>query len=104
MQQHSYTPKNDRKCKHFYKRLQNASRLYILFIWSSKLPFMHYKFTSDNQLETIAKKSTNLYLTLGEWKTYTWTFNQLKANNWSAENLKKHVNLMSYGHVTLVSR
>ena len=31
-----------------------------------KLPFMHFKFTSDNGLETIAKKSTNLYLTLGE--------------------------------------
>ena len=27
---------------------------------------MHFKFTSDNGLETIAKKSTNLYLTLGE--------------------------------------
>ena len=27
---------------------------------------MHFKFTSDNALETISKKSTNLYLTLGE--------------------------------------
>ena len=27
---------------------------------------MHSKFTSDNGLGTIAKKSTNLYLTLGE--------------------------------------
>ena len=27
---------------------------------------MHFKFTSDNGLETIAKKSTNLYLTLRE--------------------------------------
>ena len=27
---------------------------------------MHFKFTSDNGLETIAKKSTNLYLTLEE--------------------------------------
>ena len=27
---------------------------------------MHFKFTSDNGLETIAKKSTNLYVTLGE--------------------------------------
>ena len=27
---------------------------------------MHFKFTSDNGLETIAKKFTNLYLTLGE--------------------------------------
>ena len=27
---------------------------------------MHFKFTSDNGLETSAKNSTNLYLTLGE--------------------------------------
>ena len=27
---------------------------------------MHFKFTSDNGLQTIAKKSTNLWLTLGE--------------------------------------
>ena len=27
---------------------------------------MHFKFTSDNGLETIAKKSTNLYVTVGE--------------------------------------
>ena len=27
---------------------------------------MHFKFTSDNGLENIAKKSKNLYLTLGE--------------------------------------
>ena len=27
---------------------------------------MHFKFTSDNGLETTEKKSTNLYLTLGE--------------------------------------
>ena len=27
---------------------------------------MHFKFTSDNGLETIAKKPSNLYLTLGE--------------------------------------
>ena len=27
---------------------------------------MHFKFTLDNGLETIAKKSTDLYLTLGE--------------------------------------
>ena len=27
---------------------------------------MHFKFTSDNGLGTTAKKSTNLYLTLGE--------------------------------------
>ena len=27
---------------------------------------MHFKFTSDNGLETTAKESTNLYLTLGE--------------------------------------
>ena len=27
---------------------------------------MHFKFTSDNRLETTAKKSTNLYYTLGE--------------------------------------
>ena len=27
---------------------------------------MHFKFTSDNGLETTAKKSRNLYLNLGE--------------------------------------
>ena len=27
---------------------------------------MHFKFTSDNGLENIAKKPENLYLTLGE--------------------------------------
>ena len=27
---------------------------------------MHFKFTSDNGLYTIAKKSTNLWLTLGD--------------------------------------
>ena len=27
---------------------------------------MHFKFTSDNGFETIAKKLTNQYLTLGE--------------------------------------
>ena len=27
---------------------------------------MHFKFTSDNGLENIGKKSENLYLTLGE--------------------------------------
>ena len=33
---------------------------------------MHFKFTSDDGLENIAKKSENLYLTLGEnhdWET-----------------------------------
>lgn len=30
-----------------------------------KLSFMHLKFTVDNDLGTIAKKSTNLCLTLG---------------------------------------
>ena len=27
---------------------------------------MRFKFTADNELQIIAKKSTNLYLTLGE--------------------------------------
>ena len=31
---------------------------------------MHFKFTSDNGLETIAKKSTNLYLTLLRGEPY----------------------------------
>ena len=31
-----------------------------------KLLFVRFKFTSDNGLETSAKKSKNLYLTLGE--------------------------------------
>ena len=32
----------------------------------AKLLFMHFKFTLDNGLETTAKKSSNLNLTLGE--------------------------------------
>ena len=42
---------------------------------------MHFEFTSDNGLQTIAEKSTNLYLY--DWKTETWVWEQLKANNWS---------------------
>ena len=41
----------------FYINIQIQPQLKV------KLPFMHFKFTSDNGLETIAKKSTNLSLT-----------------------------------------
>ena len=40
---------------------------------------MHVKFTSDNELETITKKSKNLYLTLGT--TYDWKNKLEPANN-----------------------
>ena len=75
---------------------------------------MHFKFTLDNGLETIAKKSTNLYLTLGENRmtgkhnlelaiSYKLTTGQRKTLK------KKHEASMiwhlspRYGHVTLVS-
>ena len=75
---------------------------------------MHFKFTSDNGLETIAKKPSNLYLTLGENNMNNIEIRELAINlkltcNWSSGNFKRHVTSMSwrlsqqYGHVTLVS-
>ena len=48
------------------------------------------------EFQTIAKKSTNLCLALGEnhiTEKQTLAFCQLKATNWSAENFKKALNL-----------
>ena len=75
---------------------------------------MHFKFTSDNGLETIAKKSTNLYLTLGENRmtgkhnlelaiSYKLTTGQRKTLKKKHEaSMIWHLSLR-YGHVTLVS-
>ena len=48
------------------------------------------------EFQTIAKKSTNLCLALGEnhiTEKQTLAFCQLKATNWSAESFKKALNL-----------
>ena len=61
---------------------------------------MHFKFNSDNRLKTIAKKPTNLYLTLGENNMNNIEIRELAINlkltcNWSSGNFKRHVTSMS---------
>ena len=61
---------------------------------------MRFKFTADNGLNTIAKKPTNLYLTLGENNMNNIEIRELAINlkltcNWSSGNFKRHVTSMS---------
>ena len=53
---------------------------------------MHFKFTAENGLLNYWKDHKSILNFMWKpynWKTYIWACDQLKANNWSAENFKK---------------
>ena len=49
-----------------------------------------------NHCKEIHKSVLNFRGEPCDWKTWTWACDELKANNWLAENLKLHVTSMSW--------